>query len=54
MNIDAAITFFGMIALIGFFALVAIGGSNGMGCYLIGSEVNGNNTVEYMRLGACY
>lgn len=34
--------------------LIAANPSNAqMGCYIIGSEINGDNTVEYLGIGNC-
>lgn len=49
------------ILLTGFFTVVSLGAllmagtshSYDMGCFILGSEVNGNNSVEYLGIGNC-
>lgn len=54
-------SFNGAIITAGFFALVGLGAlfvagagqTYDMGCLILGSEVNGNNSVEYLGIGNC-
>lgn len=54
MDNNGPIILIGLIALVLLVCLMSLVIGPEMGCYVIGSEVNGNNTVEYMSIGNCY
>ncbi len=55
-NSDSVIAFMGLIVLIGFVSVVALSGvvSTDIGCHIIGKEVNGDYSTEYLSIGNCY
>lgn len=54
-SLHSAILMTGFFALVSFGALIYAGNSHSfaMGCLILGSEVNGNNSVEYLGIGHC-
>jgi|OM-RGC.v1.037401750 hypothetical protein len=52
-NIDAMIVYMGFFAIITMGIIIAFTGNVDMGCHIIGSEINGDNSVEYLKLGNC-
>jgi hypothetical protein len=53
---DQIIIIFGFMALIGIISVIALSGviSTDVGCHIIGKEVNGDYSTEYLSIGNCY
>jgi hypothetical protein len=52
---DSAIIQFGVMALFGLILIVFIGSGFGVdvGCHVVGTELNGNSTAEFLTVGDC-
>jgi len=45
--------FFAIIVLMGMIVVQINPVDAGMGCFVLGTEVNGDNSVEYLGIGNC-
>lgn len=56
-SLDSLLTTFGLMTVFSFFLIVAITGTDGggldIGCHVIGTEVNGDYSTEYLKVGNC-
>jgi hypothetical protein len=54
-NMNSAITLFGLMTILCMGAMVAFAAAPAvdMGCFIIGTEINGDNSVEYLGIGDC-
>jgi hypothetical protein len=52
-NIDSLIAYMGLFFIIGLGLTLAFAGNFDAGCHIVGTEINGDNTVEYLMFGKC-
>jgi len=52
---NQALALFGFMTLLGFITMIALSGAISMdiGCHVIGTEVNGDYSTEYLTIGNC-
>jgi len=52
-NTDALILSMGLFFIFCLGLLIALTGHAEIGCHTIGTEINGDNTIEYLQFGRC-